>query len=237
MRRRDAVAGGGIEIDAHLDLRRQHLFLDIQIGHAGNPRQPLAQQAGLRTQGIEVFAKHLDGDLRPHTGQHVVDAVGDRLADADAGRQVAQALPDVGIDRFLRPPLRLELDIELGDVDALGMLVQFGPPGAPPHVVDFRQAAQRLLGRPGDADRLGQRHARIEAQAKGDRAFVEGGQESGRKQGHGQHGQHDGDGGPGDQPFRRSEHGFQRPPVMPFQPDHQARLAMRLLDQGRQQQR
>ena len=192
MRRRNAIARRGVEIDPHLDLRRQHLFLDFQIGQPRNLCQPLAQQAGLRPQGIEILTDDADGDLRPHAGEHVVDAVGNRLAEAKAGRQVLQTLADVGIDHLLGAATRFQLDLEFRHMHTLGVLVQLGPAGAPPHVFQFRQPAQGMFGRLGNADRLRQRRPRIEAQAEGDRAFVERRQESGREEGHGQRRQHHG---------------------------------------------
>jgi hypothetical protein len=47
LRRRHAVLRRRRVVDAHLDLRRQHLLLDFQIGDAGNGRQPAAQRIGL----------------------------------------------------------------------------------------------------------------------------------------------------------------------------------------------
>jgi hypothetical protein len=86
------IARRGV-VDAHLDLRRQHLLLDLQVGDAGDGRQPCAQQGiGLAAQGVQVVAEDLDGDLRAHARQHVVDAVRDGLADGDGGRQVARRL-------------------------------------------------------------------------------------------------------------------------------------------------
>ena len=88
LRCRHAVLRRGGVVDAHLDLRRQHLLLDLQVGDAGDGGQLRTQHIGLATQGVEVFAKDLDRDLRAHARQHVVDAVRNRLADLQRRRQV-----------------------------------------------------------------------------------------------------------------------------------------------------
>ena len=229
------MAGGGVEVDANLDLRRQHLLLDLQVGQAGHLRQPFAQQAGLGAQGVEILAEDADGDLRPHAGQHVVNAVGNRLPEAEAGRQILQALPDVGINRLLRPATGMERDLELGDMDAFGMLVELGPAGTAAHVGDFGQAAQGLLGSPGDADRLGQGRPGIEAQPQGDRALVERWQEGGREKRHGRRRKQDGTGRQHDQAARRGQNTRQRPAIIPFQPDDQPGFVLLASDQRRQQ--
>jgi hypothetical protein len=82
----------------YLDLRRQHLLLDFEIGDAGNTGQPAAQRVGLPAQRVEVVAKYLDGDLRAHAGEHVVDPVRDGLADGNRRRQVDQAAANIGRD-------------------------------------------------------------------------------------------------------------------------------------------
>jgi hypothetical protein len=50
LRRRHAVLRRGGVVDAHLDLRRQHLLLDLQVGDAGDGGQPRAQGIGLAAQ-------------------------------------------------------------------------------------------------------------------------------------------------------------------------------------------
>ena len=56
LRRRDAVAGGGVEIDLHLDLRRQHLFSISRSASPGIFASRSRSQPGLRPQGIEILA-------------------------------------------------------------------------------------------------------------------------------------------------------------------------------------
>ena len=75
LRRRHAVLRRGRVVHAHLDLRRQHLLFDLQVGDAGDGSQLRTQHVGLAAQCIQVLAEDLDGDLRAHTREHVVDAV------------------------------------------------------------------------------------------------------------------------------------------------------------------
>lgn len=63
LRRGHAVLGGGGVVDAHLDLRSQHLLLDFKVGDARNIRQPAAQGIRLAAQGVQILAEDLDGDL------------------------------------------------------------------------------------------------------------------------------------------------------------------------------
>jgi hypothetical protein len=56
LRRRHAVLCRRRVVDAHLDLRRQHLLLDLQVGDARDRGQPLAQRIGLAAQRVEVVA-------------------------------------------------------------------------------------------------------------------------------------------------------------------------------------
>ena len=96
LRRRHAVLRCCRIVDADLDLRCQHLLFDFQIGDAGDSGQPAAQGIGLTAQGVEVVAKDLDGDLRTHARQHVVDTVRDGLADGNRCREVDQAGTNIG---------------------------------------------------------------------------------------------------------------------------------------------
>jgi hypothetical protein len=89
LRRGTPFAQRGV-VDAHLDLRRQHLLFDLQVGQAGDAASLARAGLGLAAQGVQVVAEDLDGDLRAHARQHVVDAVRDGLADGDGGRQVAR---------------------------------------------------------------------------------------------------------------------------------------------------
>ena len=149
LRRRHAVLRRRGVVDAHLDLRRQHLLLDLQVGDAGDGGQLRTQRIGLAAQGIEVLAEDLDGDLRAHAREHVVDAVRDGLADLQRGRQVDQARADVGLDLVHAARQLgggLEAHVEFADVHALGVFVQLGPATAAPDVRDLGHLLDQHLG-------------------------------------------------------------------------------------------
>ena len=133
-------------VDADLELRDADLLLDLQVGETGDRRQLRAQGLGRAAQRVEVVAEDLERNLRPHARQHVIEPVGDRLADVGRQRQHGQALPHVGDDLVLRPAAGLHVDLDIGGVDALGMLVELGPPGAPRHLPHLRHAQQQPFG-------------------------------------------------------------------------------------------
>jgi hypothetical protein len=188
LRRRHAVLGGGCVVDAHLDLRRQHLLLDLQVGDARDGGQLRSQRIGLAPQRVEVLAEDLDRDLRAHARKHVVDAVRDGLADLQGGRQVHQPLADVGLD--LVHAARelgggLQAHVEFADVHALGVLVQLGPPTAPSDVRHFGHLLDQHFGLARQSRGFAQRDAGVQAQADQQRAFVEGRQEGRWEERHG----------------------------------------------------
>jgi hypothetical protein len=92
LRRRHAVLRRRGVVDAHLDLRCQHLLLDLQVGNAGDGGQLRTQGIGLAAQRVQVLAEDLDRDLRAHAREHVVDAVRDRLADLEAAGRLTRRL-------------------------------------------------------------------------------------------------------------------------------------------------
>jgi len=89
LRRRHTVLRCCRVVDAHLDLRCQHLLFDLKVDEPRDGGQPGFQDVGLTAQRIQVFAEDLDRDLRTHAREHVVDAVRDRLADLQRSGQRA----------------------------------------------------------------------------------------------------------------------------------------------------
>ena len=68
-------------VDVDPELRDAYLLLDLEVGHARDLRQPVAQALGEASQGIEVVAVDLHRDLGPDAREHVVEPVRDRLPD------------------------------------------------------------------------------------------------------------------------------------------------------------
>ena len=124
----------------------------------------LAMLGASAAQRVEVVAVDLERDLRPHARQHVVEAVRDRLADVDAGRQHGEPRADVG-QHLLAAALRsLQVDVELAVVDALGMLVELGAArAAADRLAPPAPAAMSLLGDAADAVGLRRGRCRVEA--------------------------------------------------------------------------
>ena len=130
--RLQAVERGPRVVDDDLQLRDAHLLFDLQVGEAGDawPGAPRSASASARSVS-RSSPKNLDGDLRPHARQHVIEPVRDRLADIERDRQHGKPRADIGDDRVLAAPASLQVDFDFGGVDAFGMLVELGAAGAP----------------------------------------------------------------------------------------------------------
>ena len=84
---------------------------------------------------------------------------------------------------FFGRPLGVEIDVDLGGMDAFGMLVEFGAAGAAADQLDLRHLHDQPLGDQPDAVAFRQRDAGIEQHVDGERALVEGRQEGARQLG------------------------------------------------------
>ena len=126
----EPVACRLVVVDAHLQLRDAHLLFGLQVDDAGDRLEARFQVGGKAAQRVVVVAVDLERDLRAHTRQHVIEPVGDGLADGDARREHGQPLADVGEHLFAAALRCSQVDIELAVVDAFGMLVELGAPGA-----------------------------------------------------------------------------------------------------------
>ena len=105
--------------------------------------------SGLAAQGVQVLAEDLDGDLRAHARQHVVDPVRDGLADLQRGRQIDQPRADVGLDLVHAARQLgggLQAHVELADVHTFGVFVQFSPAAAATDVGHFRHLLDQHFG-------------------------------------------------------------------------------------------
>jgi hypothetical protein len=98
---RDAVERRATVVDVDAELRDADLLLDLQVHDARDLAQPLAEAARQGPKRIEVVPEHLQRDLGPDAGQHVIEPVGDRLPHVEHGREHGKAFPDVGHDLFL----------------------------------------------------------------------------------------------------------------------------------------
>ena len=137
-----------VETDPHG--RDVGLRLHRQIDEAGRPLHRRRRLLAERSERSQVRTEDSDGDAGARPRQHVVDPVGDRLADGDGGTgNERQALADVGQDGLARPagvrqPVR-EPHVYLGRLDALHVLVQLRPPRPPRRSGHFRHVEQGPL--------------------------------------------------------------------------------------------
>ena len=180
----DAVACGLLVVQVDLDLRNQHLLLDLQVGDARNARQPVAQVACQTAQRVQVVAVHLQRNLCPHAREQVVQAVRNGLPHAGGCGQGGQSGANVLHHDIAAALGHLEVDVHLGVVHPFRMFVQFGSAGSAAHLGNLRNLHGQLLGQCCDAVGLFQRGAGVEQHVHRERAFVEGRQERARKEGH-----------------------------------------------------
>ena len=107
----------------------------------------LSALAGPGAKPAQIVAEDLHGDVGPRAREHVVDAVGDRLADGDVhprhGSQSTRAAPARN-SSFERSCI-VETNVDLRRLDALGVLVQLGAPGAAGGGLHFGERQQDLL--------------------------------------------------------------------------------------------
>ena len=133
---------------------------------------------------VEVVAEDLHGDVGARAREHVVDAVGDRLADGDGhagdgASSCRSAARNSSLERFsiFRP------DVDLGGVDVLGVLVELGAARAPGRGDHLGVGEQGLLDPAAQPVRLLERGARERHRRQGQRPLVEVGQEGPAEEG------------------------------------------------------
>ena len=127
----------------------------------------------------QVVAEDLDGDVGARSGQHVVDAMRDRLTDRHVGaRQRRETAPQVREQLRTRPRRVAQADVDLRRFDALHVLVELGAARAARRRDDLRLREQNLLDPPANLVRLRQRCPRQRVRLDRQAAFVELGQES-----------------------------------------------------------
>ena len=216
-------------IDPDRDLRGQHLLFYFQIGQPGNGGQSPPQHLGLPSQGIQIVAKQLDGDLGTHAREHVVDPVRNGLANGNSRWQIGQTAADVALNlghAALQLGRGQQAHIQLTHMDAFRVLIELGPSAAPPDMGDLGHGANQHLSLAGQCRRLGQCHPRVEPHAHQQRALVERRQERGRKKGHGNHREHKRHPAHGDGGLGAVEYRLQAGAVVRLQPGHHPGVAM-----------
>ena len=198
--RRQPIAGRLITADLQPHLRDLDLRLDLQIDHAGNRLHAVLHVERRHPQFAQVVTKDLDRDLGPNPRHHVVEAMRDRLPDV-GGRSrnardpvahignhllpcpsrglVPPQVQDGNQPQHRRPPARpgvrlsRQPDIDFRRVDPLGMFIQFGASRAAGDRQHFGNLEDQPFGPHGNPLALGQAGPRFQAQADGQRAFIE----------------------------------------------------------------
>ena len=136
-----AVAGDGVAVEVRAQDGHVGLLFDGQVHHAGHGFHLLAGAAGQQAQLVEVVAEDFHRHVGPCAGEHVVNAVRNRLADDDVHAGNQREIAAQRLEEFLLGPLlHLQGHINLGRLHALGVLVQLGPALAARHAGHFRDA-------------------------------------------------------------------------------------------------
>ena len=130
-RRLHAVERGARIIDPDFELRNADLLLDLHVGRGRELRQ------ACRASSSAVLR------MVSRSSPKIFSAISARMPDSmwssrcaigwptltDSG-STPSSRPDIGDDLGLRPRRRIEIDFEFADMDAFGMLVEFGAAGA-----------------------------------------------------------------------------------------------------------
>ncbi len=108
--------------------------------------------------------------------------MGDRLTDGDRYGQHGELGADVGEHLLLAALGARQIDVDLGVVDAFGMLVELGAAGAPPQAPGLGNLHDEPLGKRAQAIGFGKGDAGVVLQVDEDGALVERGQKGSRQQ-------------------------------------------------------
>src|SRR5262249_5895073 len=152
-------------------LRNPVLLLDLKVGKTRDRCEAVAQALREIAQRVEVVAVDFQRDLGAYAGEHVIEAMGDGLANADRGPQDAEPRTDVGKHLLTRGGRGLEIDIDLAEMDALSVLVEFGPSGATADRSNLRNIHQKTLGNQAESIGLAKGDSGVVSEADVERAF------------------------------------------------------------------
>ena len=90
----------------------------------------------------------------------------DRLSHRHLGRQHRKSCAYIGHHRFAAAQTRLQVDIDFGRMNPLGMLVKFGASGAPSYLHHLGHLTDQQFSQTAQAIRFIQRSAGIEHHAQ-----------------------------------------------------------------------
>ena len=99
----------------------------------------------------QIVAEDLHGDVRAGAGEHVIDAVRDRLTDRHVGaRQCGKVTAERGEQLRTRPGGLAETDVNFCRLHALHMFVQLGASGSARRRDDLGLRQEDLFHAPSD---------------------------------------------------------------------------------------
>src|SRR6266516_2658234 len=150
------VKRGAFIVHLYAQLRDEHLFFDLEIDYARHHRELLARGLGETTKRFQVVAENLQDDLRTHPRLQVIQPMADRLADGDRNGQRGKALANIDVDFRFRTCRAREVHIDLAEMNALGVLIEFGAAGAATDRLDLGHLRDQPLGHETQPVRLGQ---------------------------------------------------------------------------------
>ena len=161
-------------IHAYLQCRDIGLLLGGQVDDAGDLRHLALNLSRESVERGEIVAEDLDGDVGARPGEHVVDAVGNGLANRDVGSRQQRGLLSQLLEHcFARPVLHRQAHVDLRRFHALHVLVELGATSPPSGRGDLRHAQHQPLEGIAQRVRISEARARNRHGAHGQGAFVE----------------------------------------------------------------
>ena len=161
--------------EANLKLGDLGLLFDHEILHARHVGDRRLHALGRATQLAEVITIELDAHLGLDARQHVADEMGERLFDGDDNpgnlRELLAELLEHPLATATR--LRIEAHDDLRDVDAFGMLVEFGASRPSAEVGHAAHPTDSLVHHADNPVRRIERRARREKHVDLNHALVE----------------------------------------------------------------
>ena len=172
--------------------------------------------------------KTLQGDLRPHAREHVVEAVRDRLADVDGDRQHGEPGAKIGDDLGLGPRMLASRSTSISEecTPSACSSSSARPVRRPTALTSGTSRMRRSAIRPTRCD-FGKRDARIEQHVDRERALVERRQEGARQKERGGRGGDHRDQHANHQGSRMAERPLEQRAIAALEHAHEGAVAVR----------
>ena len=169
-----AIGGSLFAVYLDLHLIDEDLLFGLEIDQSRNALQRGLGSGGVETQLIEVGAEDFHRNLRAHTREQMIKPVRNGLADVHHYTgDLSEFAPNIVENLAATTGGLPEVHVDLGVMDAFGVLIEFSPAGAPARGDDLRHAEQQVLRDCANTVRLNQRGARRRENVDGRGALVE----------------------------------------------------------------